>query len=192
LSDVSLMLATADGAREGTIGEAVQGLCATLGARVATSEPGPSEEDLLDAAIGQVVEEVGGIELLVIDGASLFAAASRPGGGGHTALRACVDGAWNATRAAVNHAFLRTAETRGRIVYIAPAPDAGEYADAARAGLENLGRTLSIEWARHRITTVTIAPGVATAAGEVAALVAYLASPAGAYFSGCQLDLRGV
>ena len=78
-----------------------------------------------------------------------------------------------------------------------PAPDADgaripRYADAARAGLENLARTLSIEWARYGITTVAIAPGEKTAASEVAALIAYLASPAGAYFSGCLLDLRGV
>jgi len=31
----------------------------------------------------------------------------------------------------------------------------------------------------------------AASAGELAALAAYLASPAGAYFSGCLLDLRG-
>ncbi len=173
------------------MGEAVEELCATLGARVAGCEPGPSDEDPLDAAVGQVVERAGGVDLLVVDGASMFAAASHADGSRHAALRACVDAAWNATRATANHAFLRPAEPRGRIVYIAPAPDAGEYADAARAGLENLARTLSIEWARHRITTVTVAPGVATAADEVAALVAYLASPAGAYFSGCQLDLRG-
>ena len=37
---------------------------------------------------------------------------------------------------------------------------------------------------------VAIAPGEGTPAGEVAALCAYLASPAGAYFSGCLLDLR--
>ncbi len=79
----------------------------------------------------------------------------------------------------------------GRVVST-PAPDAGEYATAARAGLENLARTLSIEWARCGIATVAIAPGESTAASEVAALVAYLASPAGAYFSGCLLDLRGV
>ncbi|HXO18740.1 MAG TPA: hypothetical protein VOA87_02320, partial [Thermoanaerobaculia bacterium] len=79
----------------------------------------------------------------------------------------------------------------GRIVYLAPAADTGEHAGAARAGLENLARTLSVEWARHAITAVTIAPGSATTAGEVARLVAYLASPAGAYFSGCLLDLRG-
>ena len=60
-------------------------------------------------------------------------------------------------------------------------------ARAARAGLENLARTLSIEWSRHAITTVAIAPAPDTDAGELAALCAYLASPAGAYFSGCLL-----
>jgi hypothetical protein len=36
---------------------------------------------------------------------------------------------------------------------------------------------------------VAIAPGDDTDAGELAAIAAYLASPAGAYFSGCLLDL---
>lgn len=122
------------------------------------------------------------IDVLVVDGAALFAS------GG---LGACLEGAWEATAVVVNGAFLPAAR-RGRIVYLAPAPGAGEQADAARAGLENLARTLSVEWARHEITTVTIALGDSTGPGEVGALVAYLASPAGAYFSGCQLDLRGV
>ncbi len=108
----------------------------------------------------------------------------------------CLDASWNVTRAVANRAFLPEGRG-GRIVYLAPPPDAGEHADAARAGLENLARTLSIEWARHAVTTVAIAPGAANtvgaanAPGEVAALTAYLASPAGAYFSGCLLDLRG-
>jgi hypothetical protein len=38
---------------------------------------------------------------------------------------------------------------------------------------------------------VTIAPGDSTSASELAALTAYLASEAGAYFSGCLLDLGG-
>jgi NAD(P)-dependent dehydrogenase (short-subunit alcohol dehydrogenase family) len=83
------------------------------------------------------------------------------------------------------------------VLYIAPPAGHGQsdgaalHAAAARAGLENLARTLSIEWARHGVTPVAIAPGPDSSAGEVAALVAYLASPAGSYFSGCLLDLRG-
>jgi branched-chain amino acid aminotransferase len=46
-----------------------------------------------------------------------------------------------------------------------------------------MARTLSIEWARLGIRPVAVHPGTATPAGEVAELAAYLASPAGAYFS---------
>jgi NAD(P)-dependent dehydrogenase (short-subunit alcohol dehydrogenase family) len=124
--------------------------------------------------------------MLVVDGAGLFAAKG---------LRACLESAWDATRAVVNHAFLpdESSPSTRRIVYLAPGGRGkfGEFAGAARAGLENLSRTLSTEWARHGITVVTIALGDTTTAGEVAALCAYLVSPAGAYFSGCLLDLRG-
>jgi len=132
--------------------------------------------------------------VLVVDGSSLFVCAGRAAGGGpweqRRALLDCLDASWNLTRVLAAAAFLAPGRP-GRIVYVAPAAEAGAHADAARAGLENLARTLSIEWARHAITTVAIAPGGGPeAAGEVAALSAYLASPAGAYFSGCLLDLR--
>jgi len=87
---------------------------------------------------------------------------------------AALDGAW---------AFVRPLEAN-LIVLIAPRADV-----AARDGLENLARTLSVEWARRGIRVVAICPGVATSVEEVAELVAYLASPAGAYFSGCRLEL---
>ena len=63
---------------------------------------------------------------------------------------------------------------------------------AARSGLENLARTLGIEWARFGIRTVTVLPGAVTSEEEVAQLVAYLASPAGDYFSGCAITLGAV
>jgi NAD(P)-dependent dehydrogenase (short-subunit alcohol dehydrogenase family) len=182
-----------------------------LGARVSTCVADAEDEPTIDRAVADALAEAGALHILVVDGAALFADRRTRGGGAdggsgadadaaaggaeseaaHAALRTCLDASWNVTRAVVNGAFL-PAERGGRIVYVAPAADAGEHADAARAGLENLARTLSVEWARHAITVVTIAPGDATAAGEVATLCAYLASPAGAYFSGCLLDLRGV
>jgi NAD(P)-dependent dehydrogenase (short-subunit alcohol dehydrogenase family) len=185
---VSVLLALPPAER--TMGAEVFDACAALGAKVSTFEPDAADEAGLDAAVAAAMREAGRIDLLAVDGAGLFAHALAQGGDGHAALRACVDAAWNATRAAVNAAFLPAAEG-GRIVYLAPRADAGEHAEAACAGLENLARTLSIEWARYGITTVTIAPGAQTPAGEVATLTAYLASPAGAYFSGCLLDLRG-
>jgi NAD(P)-dependent dehydrogenase (short-subunit alcohol dehydrogenase family) len=147
-------------------------------------------QDTLESSLGELLAGTragaGRIELLALDAASVFARATGP-----RALRACLDVSWSVTQALAEAVFLKDGGG-GRVVYVAPAPDAGEHAGAARAGLENLARTLSIEWARHAITTVAIAPGAsAGAAGEVAALTAYLASPAGAYFSGCVLDLRG-
>ncbi|MDQ6810737.1 MAG: hypothetical protein M3Z95_02410 [Actinomycetota bacterium] len=186
----------------GDLGAAVQGACAELGARVLTctaaseTEPGGGEA-AMDEAVAGAVAEAGRLELLVVDGAGLFAqqdesgARMRGAAAGGRALRACLDLTWTATRAVVKLAFLPEGNG-GRIVFLAPAPDAGEHADAARAGLENLGRTLSIEWARYAITLLTLAPGTGTAPGEVAALTAYLASPAGAFFSGCLMDLRGL
>jgi NAD(P)-dependent dehydrogenase (short-subunit alcohol dehydrogenase family) len=160
---------------------AVERAFSELGARVCTCLPGGEDEAAIDAAVAGM----GSIDMLILDGAGLFEH------GAPSALRACLDSAWNVTRAVVNHAFLpfdRGLRMR-RVIYLAPAPDAGEHALAARAGLENLARTLSVEWARHDINLIAIAPGAATSVQELAAIAAYLASPAGAYFSGCLLDL---
>jgi NAD(P)-dependent dehydrogenase (short-subunit alcohol dehydrogenase family) len=200
LQDVSLLLAGAPASAAASARSApartVAEVCAGLGARIAHCRPisdrsEPVAEVELDAEVASAVAQAGRIDLLAVDGAALFDCGMQCGGDGHAALRACMDGAWNATRATVNHAFLQAPESGGRVVYLAPAIAAGEHAPAACAGLENLARTLSTEWARYQITTVTIAPGVATTVEEIAALIAYLASPAGAYFSGCLLDLRG-
>jgi NAD(P)-dependent dehydrogenase (short-subunit alcohol dehydrogenase family) len=176
LAGVALLVAPATES-DASAGGAVHAACAELGANVHTCVCDLADEQALDLA----VVELGEVDVLVVDGAELL----RQGG-----LHACLAVAWNVTRAVVNRAFLPAAR-RGRVIYLAPAPDTGEHAQAACAGLENLARTLSVEWARHGITLVTIAPGTGAAAGEVAALTAYLASPAGAYFSGCLLDLRG-
>jgi NAD(P)-dependent dehydrogenase (short-subunit alcohol dehydrogenase family) len=77
----------------------------------------------------------------------------------------------------------------GRLLLLAPAPDAGPHAPAARAALENLARTLSVEWARFGITAVAITPGTTTTPAELAELICFVISPAGAYFSGCRFDL---
>ena len=93
---------------------------------------------------------------------------------------AVLDEAWDAIRGALRDEQL--------IVLIAP-PPGDAHAEAARAGLENMARTLSIEWARRAIRPVAITPGRTTSPAEIAELVAFLASPAGAYYSGCRFDL---
>jgi hypothetical protein len=183
LEGVSVMRA----GERGPFGDEVARACTQLGASVSEWIP--------DAPPS-------GPDTLCYDGAGTFERAA----GEREALDACVELAWDATREIVAAPLLEqqgggdggsSARDRARgaypsrIVYIAPPAGSGGFADAARAGLENLARTLSIEWARYGVSTVAIAPGASVSATDVAALVAYLASPAGGYFSGCLLDLTG-
>ena len=100
-------------------------------------------------------------------------------------MQAC----WDLTRAVAAAGMLE--RDGGLVVLIAPPPGAGEHAEAAAAGLENLARTLSIEWARFATRAVADRAGRRDRGRGDRPLVAYLASPAGAYYSGCLLDLRG-
>jgi citronellol/citronellal dehydrogenase len=109
----------------------------------------------------------------------------------------------------------------GKIINVTLSPHHGlpgmAHSSAARAAVENLTRVLSIEWARFGITLTALAAGhfatetlrtkypkavVEGVAGtvplgrlgseeEFAWLVAYLASPAGDYFSGAILTIDG-
>ncbi|HEY2216098.1 MAG TPA: hypothetical protein VGH21_01295 [Solirubrobacteraceae bacterium] len=216
LEGVSILLAgvlsdsaASDGGLAGaarTVGDT----CAELGASVhacALLAGGAPEQD--DGAVEQAVTAalaVGcGVQMLVVDAAALFAAETEaiaqsvPGMAQASGLIDALEASWRVTRAVANAAFIADGEGKGgegRIVYLAPPTvavggEARAHADATRAGLENLARTLSIEWARYGITPVSIATGPHTTAEELAGVVAYLASPAGDYFSGCQLDLRG-
>ncbi len=169
----------------GPMAEAAAAACEALGAAV----DGEPLDDAAAAAFATgVVERHGGLDTLVLDAASAFAAA--PGAAGADALRAAADPAWAAARAAAAAAMIDT-DAGGKIVVIAPPPGAGARASATRAALENLVRTLSIEWSRYAIRTTAILPGDATSPEEIGAVVAFLASPAGDYYSGCVMDLGG-
>ncbi|HTX10412.1 MAG TPA: hypothetical protein VME22_17445 [Solirubrobacteraceae bacterium] len=121
------------------------------------------------------------IHALVYDAGPTFAT------GGQSALREATERAWIATRAVGAGALIPAGA--GKVVLIAPRPDRGPLAAAASAALENLARTLSVEWARYGVTAVAIAPGSATREEELAELVCFLVSPAGDYFDGCLFEL---
>jgi NAD(P)-dependent dehydrogenase (short-subunit alcohol dehydrogenase family) len=169
LEERALLLA---GAGEGDLGRAVRAACEGLGA-VVEAVPLIGSEGSADTG--------GAPDVLVIDLLEAFAAAG---------LVRAMDAAWSVTSAVASSAFLPQ-ERGGRVIYVAPPPGAGEHAAATCAAVENLARTLSIEWARFGVTTVAIAPGASSAPRDLATLIAYLSSSAGAYFSGCLLDLRG-
>jgi NAD(P)-dependent dehydrogenase (short-subunit alcohol dehydrogenase family) len=164
--------------------------CEALGAGVARLAAGgdgdvEEQERITGEAVVQAIARLGGsADVLVVDGESLLADDSE------AALGACMQAAWDLARASAERSFIASGEG-GRVLLLAPNERGGAHARAAAAALENLARTLSIEWARYAITAVAIAPGERTEAGEVARLCAFLASRAGDYFSGCLLDLRG-
>jgi NAD(P)-dependent dehydrogenase (short-subunit alcohol dehydrogenase family) len=164
---------TVAGPRRAPLGDVVAAVAAELGARVARLAVDPS---------GDEPPRAGSPHQLVWDGAGAFAAQD-----GADAVRAALDGAWLALRAVAVAGWI-AAGRPGQAVLLAPAPG-DAHAAAARAGLENLARTLSIEWSRHGIRPVALCPGAGTEPRAVAELCAFLASPAGDYHSGSVISL---
>jgi citronellol/citronellal dehydrogenase len=108
----------------------------------------------------------------------------------------------------------------GLIVFVGFSPRRGipgfAHASAARAAVANLAAGLALEWSRHRIRTVCVAPGSIATEGldqydpadvegwarsvplgrlgrpeEVAGLIAFLATTAGAYVTGTTIVVDG-
>jgi NAD(P)-dependent dehydrogenase (short-subunit alcohol dehydrogenase family) len=155
---------------------AIRDALAALGARV--DELGP---ELEEERASSWASALGSLHALVCDAGPAFA------DGGQDRLRECMENTWVAVRSVATGALIPAGT--GKVVVIAPRPDAGWFAGAARAGLENLARTLSVEWARYGVATVAIAPGASTSHDQVAELVCFLVSPAGEYFTGCVFEL---
>jgi citronellol/citronellal dehydrogenase len=157
----------------------VASACGALGATAVALEADLGDEDAVIAA----ASALGAVDTLVCDAAAPFVDA----GGGVEGLGAGLDGVWNATRAVANAVWIPG--VGGKLVLLGPRPREGAHARALGAALENTARTLSIEWARHAIRATAVLPGDATTDLHVAQLIAYLASPAGDYFSGCAFTL---
>ena len=150
------------------LGAAVRERAVALGATVTEREVGPS---------GEEVAFEGNADVLVFDGSEI------------EGVQAVLDGAWLTVRPVARAAMID--HGGGLVVLLAPRPGSPE-AEAARAGLENMARTLSVEWARFAVRPVAILPGAATSPAEVAELVAFLASPAGEYYAGCAFTLGSI
>jgi hypothetical protein len=161
-------------------GVAILAELARLGAWVETLDLAEADDD----AVAAWVTERAPLHALVLDATQTFAS------GGERALHASLERAWIPARAVATGALIPAGE--GKLLFTAPRPDAGPHAEAARAGLENLARTLSVEWARFGVTAVTICPGSQTTEAEIAELVCFLLSEAGGYFTGCRFDLGAV
>jgi NAD(P)-dependent dehydrogenase (short-subunit alcohol dehydrogenase family) len=160
----------------GGVTPAVSRALSALGASVHKLDPALDEDGARDWA-GDVAPLYG----LVFDAGPTFA------DGGQAHLGAALEAAWVATRGVATGALIPAGA--GKVLLVGPRPDGAPFAGAARAALENLARTLSVEWARYGVSAVAIAPGARTTDDDLAELVCYLVSVAGDYFSGCAFEL---
>jgi citronellol/citronellal dehydrogenase len=179
------------------------------------------EEEPVDAFFDRLLERHGRLDTLVNNAGGQFlspAEAISPKGF-RTVIELNVTGTWLMSHAAATKAFIPAGG--GKILSVTLSPHNGMpgmvHSGAARAAVENMMRTLSIEWARFGITTCAIAAGqfatetlltkyppqiverVARSIPvgrtgrpeEVAWLLAYLASPAGNFYSGTTITIDG-
>lgn len=180
------------------------------------------EEDQVERLVDAILHTHGRIDLLVNNagGQFLAPAESITPKGFRTVIRLNVEGTWLVTHAVATKAMIPSGRG-GRIVSVTLSPHNGmpgmAHSGAARAAVENLMRTLSVEWARFDIGLVAVAAGQfatqtlltkypqaivervaetipAARLGterEFASLVAYLCSPAAQFLSGTVITIDG-
>ena len=191
--------------------------------------PGSFEHETLDIRDEEAVERLfdgllerhGRLDVLVNNagGQFLSPAESITPKGFRTVIELNVQGTWLMTHAAATKAFIP--QGGGKVLSVTLSPHNGMpgmvHSGAARAAVENMMRTLAVEWARFGIKTCALAAGQfatetlltkypqvvvdnlersipigrAGRAEEMAWLVAYLASPAGDFFSGTTITIDG-
>lgn len=179
------------------------------------------DEDAVAAMVGDVVETQGRLDVLVNNAGGQFLAPAEAisAKGFRTVTELNIQGTWNMTHAAATQAFIP--QERGKVISVTLSPHNGMpgmvHSGAARAAVENMMRTLSVEWSRYGIRCVAVAPGqigtdtfktkypaqmVEAVAStiplgrvgepeEIAWLITYLASPAGDFFSGTTVTVDG-
>ncbi len=192
-----------------------------LGGRADAVAADIRDAEQVDSLVDGLLERHGRLDLLVNNAGGQFMAPAETisAKGFRTVIELNVQGTWNMTHAAATKAFIP--QEGGKVVSITLSPHNGmpgmAHSGAARAAVENMMRTLSVEWSRFGIRLCAIAPGQFDTEvfrtkypkivvesvprtiplgrlgrpEEVAWLVAYLASPAGDFFSGAVLTLDG-
>jgi citronellol/citronellal dehydrogenase len=179
------------------------------------------EEEPVGRFFDGLLERHGRLDVLVNNagGQFLAPAESISAKGFRTVIELNVVGTWLMTHAAATKAFIP--QESGKVMSVTLSPHNGMpamvHSGAARAAVENMMRTLAVEWSRFAIKTVSLAAGqfatetlltkyprevvdnVARSiplgrtgrAEEMAWVVAYLASPAGDFVSGTTITIDG-
>ncbi len=179
------------------------------------------EEDAVERLFDGLLERHGHLDVLVNNagGQFLAPAESISPKGFRTVIELNVQGTWLMTHAAATRAFIP--QGGGKVLSVTLSPHNGMpgmvHSGAARAAVENMMKTLAIEWSRFNVKLCALAAGQfatetlltkypqvvvdnlersiplgrAGRAEEMAWLVAYLASPAGDFFSGTTITIDG-
>ncbi len=127
------------------------------------------EPEMIDAFADAVVERFGRIDVLVNNAGGQFptTAEALSAKGFQAVVRNNLVGTWSMTHAVANKAMIP--QKRGRIVNIIASVVRGfpgmVHTGAARAGVDNMTKTLAVEWAMHGIRSNAVAPGVIVTSG---------------------------
>jgi citronellol/citronellal dehydrogenase len=179
------------------------------------------DEEAVDALLDRVLARHERLDVLVNNAGGQFMAPAETitPKGFRTVIELNVQGTWLMTHAAATKAFIP--QGGGKVLSVTLSPHNGMpgmvHSGAARAAVENMMRTLAVEWARFGIKTCALAAGQfatetlltkypqvvvdnlersipigrAGRSEEMAWLVAYLASPAGDFYSGTTITIDG-
>lgn len=121
------------------------------------------EPDQVETFIGEVLDAYGKIDVLINNAGGQFPSpAELLSPNGWTAvIRNNLNGTFFMTREVVNRAMIPA--KRGRVVMVTAMVQRGfpgmAHTGAARAGVENLTKSLAVEWAQHNLRVNCVAPG---------------------------------
>lgn len=182
------------------------------------------DADGIKAVIADIATELGGLDILVCNAAGNFICPTEElsSNGWRTVIDIDLNGTFNCCQAALP--FLKKATRGGRIVAISTThADSGwptaAHAGAAKAGIQNLMKSLSAEWGKYGVRANWVSPGpiegtegvdrLIIAQGkaaevleriplgtfgqgeDIANAVVFLSSDMGAYVSGTELVVDG-
>jgi NAD(P)-dependent dehydrogenase (short-subunit alcohol dehydrogenase family) len=178
------------------------------------------EPEQVAALVDQALDRFGRIDILVNNAGGQFLAPAEEISlkGWRAVHRLAVDAVWDLTRLVAERSMIPNKD--GVVVFIGFSPRRGmadmAHAAAARAAIENLAGSLALDWSKHGIRAVCVALGNIATEGldgygaervaewerevplgrlgtpeEAAALIAFLASPGGAYVTGTTVVMDG-